>query len=78
MLAIFLHVIDIKNQYFFKLLYHFFSFCIKFPPRGTPEVPLSSLEPPKLDFYRFWTLLGTPLGAQVGSNFEPLARPGAS
>ena len=48
---------------------------------GTLGVPLersSNLEPPKLDFYRFWTLLGTLLGAQVGSNFEPLARPGAS
>ena len=39
---------------------------------------LGSWRLPSSDFDRFWIDLGTPLGGQVGSNFEALERPGAS
>ena len=59
----------------------FNDFGVFFLPGGTPGGGSDLgglLEAPGFDFYRTWTLLGTPLGAQVGSKFGALGRPEAS
>ena len=70
-----------KHNIFSLFCIIFFDFCRIFLPGstlGVPQQQSSVFEAPKLNFYQFGTLLGTPLGAQVRSKFEPFACPRAS